>query len=442
MSAERRIDVFADTNAFLHMHPPDQVDWHAAVGVDPRRPLTLLVHRAIFAEIEHKKDVDRRGLRARARERSQQLDQALDGDRQLRNAATIEFVATHPQIPTGLRESHVDDVLIAAALERAAEGSRDVVIVSGDRGMKRTAQAFKARVLPIPEAMFLELGRDPRDAEIRQLQQELAAARAPIAPLLALAPRRGSTGDTIPAARVQAVAAHDIVAALLRGRAEPFRIPKVPQGPYTVSVMNVGEASRDQKLAYNAALEQYRHWDVVEYVTDLAAYATRLAGWHALDLDLWNIGRAPANNTITRLRSVTPCELASSLPPMPDLPALPGRPGLYSVVNAAKAMRQLPHLNRLLANNAIDVEQISATEWTADLISSQELVHNLSIEVPRIWIRPLNDAANDVVLRVELHSGDMPDPVFMDMSVDLSGTLEYDLTERVGRLVEKADRAL
>ena len=149
-----------DTNVLLHYLPPEKIKWSSVVGTPEVR---LILPIRVIEEMDEKKYTARDDLADRARRVLSQLRSLLEekkgGPTKLCDGVTIEAsVFDEPR----QRTLDADQEILNCCLELIS-GDGEVVLVTGDTGMRLRARAFGIRVVDMPEKW---LRRRPKPEEV------------------------------------------------------------------------------------------------------------------------------------------------------------------------------------------------------------------------------------------------------------------------------------
>ena len=173
------MNLFPDTNFFLHFRHAQELDWSAFSQAET---LTLWVGRAVNKELDKKKHELRGRAQDRAREYTQKLAQVATGSSQvLREAGpriVLDILPSRPpgwQCPPELEPTWMDDVLVGDILSfRHGSPNAEVALVTGDPGLMAKARLYGIRVIPAhgPEWLLPNENSD-QDKELLRLRREV-----------------------------------------------------------------------------------------------------------------------------------------------------------------------------------------------------------------------------------------------------------------------------
>ena len=174
------MNLFPDTNFFLHFKHAHEIDWSIVTQAEN---LTLQVGRAVNKELDRKKYELRGRPQDRAREYTQKLAQvAMNGlPKVLRETRPSIFLDVLPPRPAGwkcppeLDAAWLDDVLIADILAfRHYNPSAAVALITGDPGLMTKARLHGIAIISAnrPEWLLPNENSD-QDKELLRLRREI-----------------------------------------------------------------------------------------------------------------------------------------------------------------------------------------------------------------------------------------------------------------------------
>lgn len=140
--------VVPDTNVLVHYQRIDKIDWVTVTG---SRPVRIVIAHAVLDELDDKRYAQSAKTAERARRAVVPLDerwQALQetGVAPLRDGVTVEFLIDPP---LHARLSNTDEEILERACFLAALAEREVLVATGDRGMRARAAANGDNVRPL-----------------------------------------------------------------------------------------------------------------------------------------------------------------------------------------------------------------------------------------------------------------------------------------------------
>jgi hypothetical protein len=147
--------VVCDTNVFLHYQRFDQVDWSGIAGTTPVRLVLPLI---VIEELDAKKYAGDPGLRRRAQRVLRVLEQLLSSAHDSRVARLGDEVTLEVLDDDGhVRRSNADDEILDRCeyLEQAT--SSQVLILTGDVGMRVRARGRHLQVRSMPDELRRKL---------------------------------------------------------------------------------------------------------------------------------------------------------------------------------------------------------------------------------------------------------------------------------------------
>lgn len=168
------IDLFVDTNVFLHYRPIVEIDWLDLCAA-PR--VELVVCMPVIHELdEHVRDAL---LRERARRSRRDVQGALEKAGVVRDGVTLRVDSAEAD-PAEMRPplvGAVRDDQIVWIMKRAQTAGRNVAIVTADLGMRLKCGVHGVKAFEPPAAGELASPADDQVRETKSLQRELAQLR-------------------------------------------------------------------------------------------------------------------------------------------------------------------------------------------------------------------------------------------------------------------------
>ncbi|MCZ0737713.1 PIN domain-containing protein [Phreatobacter sp. AB_2022a] len=180
----RAVNVFADTNYFMHFKDPAECDWKTLLGTDVKE-VRIIVGKQVQKELELKKYESKGRRQERAKKFSALLaDAALNGAPFEHRAAgprvVLQYVQRAPGFvaPSDLEDRSQDDQVIADMLSFNSQNvGNEAILLTNDPGSIARAIHFGVKVARVPEDWMLKPEADERQKELQQLKAELAEAR-------------------------------------------------------------------------------------------------------------------------------------------------------------------------------------------------------------------------------------------------------------------------
>ncbi len=172
-----RIDVFIDSNLFLHYRRIDEIKWDDLFKADE---LWIVITPIVIRELESNKiHNNSKALRDRAAKAIRYLaDLSKDGSQVeiIKNTSVI-FITTEPTLDFNdyqLDKSLYDDYLIAHAIEnREIYLEHTTQIITADLGLSLKARSNNFGVIEPPEDYKLPDVKDAAEKELLELKREL-----------------------------------------------------------------------------------------------------------------------------------------------------------------------------------------------------------------------------------------------------------------------------
>lgn len=348
------MQVFADTNIYLHFQPLDCLDLAEVFGPGDH---VVVISRITLHELDEQKTAGRTSkLRDRARTALKNIERWTQQGAHLRNGLTVSYSSDFPQLDYathGLNPLWGDDVLLATALQyRENNPTLDVAILTEDTGVRLKAKQLGLQVFPPRDEWRLPSEPDPLETENRELLRRIADIEAPL-PTLVVSLAGSEGGDAferfilpIPPTPVdQAVASKmDEV----RAKYPPLSPapPSIPGGvPASVAsaLKSLSGISPSEYDRYNKGLdpffaeyERYLRalWDVRELQSRMIVFKVEIA----------NTGSGPAEDVDIHLHFPDGFLLGEldELIDVPVAPSPPARPRSLADSLAAGAFPRVP----------------------------------------------------------------------------------------------------
>jgi rRNA-processing protein FCF1 len=241
--SKRTIEVILDTNTVLHFKRVDLMDWKGLVDHDK---IVILVTPVLARELEKQKVHNRSAkLRERADAAIRWLVPLSESDdaAELSPSLSLKFIRHSPSVDYAahrLSHSISDDEFIANAIERRADDSADVAILTDDAGLRIKAPAHGIRTIAPKRSDRLPEEQDDAQKELMRLRKEVATLQARL-PKLVLTFRDGR--DQV-----------------------DFTIPKPSKGtPYVPENIELGETRKEaeerirRRREYELKSQQWRN---------------------------------------------------------------------------------------------------------------------------------------------------------------------------------------
>jgi hypothetical protein len=330
--------VFPDTNIFLHYTYFTELDWCGLVG---QRDVTVVVCQPVLAELDLKKTD---GRSPRQKERARKVVRDLDaitecapGAHPLRDGVALILTPEPPPLPPSFPgSSHVDQdgrILAAIGAFRSAPEKADVVLVSGDLGIKVRARAAEVPVIKPPDGMLLPDEPDPLEAENRKLKAKVQRFENRF-PKLSVRFADGDSKMTVALKPALPIAPGEMVRDLAALRAEHpvppehSELPAAFRGIGYLAGLTAGAGAfaaeplshEECKQRLESYLRQSEKWLRAVYERDLFLSLTV-----EIALQLSNSGTAPAGDIDVYVTSPESVRLALGLSP-PEVPDEPDPP--------------------------------------------------------------------------------------------------------------------
>lgn len=452
--------VVLDTNVFLHFQPVDQWDWSRLLAL----PARLLVCAEVLRELDEIKDRgESRAKKDRARSALALAERAMDGPVALRDGVTLvvaPFAPASDAFVDGLSAEVADDRILAAAVAQR-DGDATVVFVSNDTTPRLRANAIGLRAIVPPDDLRLREVEDPRDAEIRRLNDRLRAIERTVPrPLLRFVGGERSIAVAVPDAEL--LGDEPSAPAAVLHAAKPFRAEakseerrteqqagqadpalKLVPGFAALSPAMAHAAAHaasfmaptaEQVEAYNHEVDRF-HREYPDAYERWQAFREQMLSVLVFRLELENEGTAPAEHPDVYLRIaakhagrfaiVTP----DTLPRPPRIPKRPGQPTRFSAqpeaafgTNALLGIGESgpPGLDGtptrgdwLLGSNRVPSPRFVdyAEDATSIRFGHQKLKHGFRLPFGPFAVRRLDPTARGCSLDYEVHADNLPEPV-------------------------------
>lgn len=175
----RLVNVFADSNYFMHFKDPTACDWKALFGADVSE-VRVLVGRQVQKEL----DTKRYSVKGRAQDRARKYAKLLVAvatsqmPHEYRASGprlVLNFVARSESFtpPAALDDARQDDQVIGDILAFNAENvGHEAVLLTDDAGIILRAKGFGVQVFSIPDGWELEAEADETEKENQRLKRE------------------------------------------------------------------------------------------------------------------------------------------------------------------------------------------------------------------------------------------------------------------------------
>jgi predicted ribonuclease YlaK len=170
----KKINLFLDTNTFLHYKSIDEIDWRKVVDCDE---VTLVLALVVVSELDKKKYEATGRVREKAKTTVARLNAYSKKPAPIiiRDRVFLQFLNFEPEIDYAanqLDKSNQDDRLLASVIEFRRENPRLALkIVSGDLGLSIKARLREIEVLELGNESKLPDEPDPLEKKYKQLEK-------------------------------------------------------------------------------------------------------------------------------------------------------------------------------------------------------------------------------------------------------------------------------
>jgi len=171
-AADATVYVFPDTNVFLHFRYED-IDWPVIVGA--RQVVLVVGVKSVVHELDRHKINKSERIKKRAGAALRRIEELES--KEVRAGVSLATFLPYPRPAEGLDVNHIDERLIASAMQWRDEKRAAVAIATDDTGMRLTARAHGVRLVELPEAHRLPDEPDEAVAELQRVKLELQKLR-------------------------------------------------------------------------------------------------------------------------------------------------------------------------------------------------------------------------------------------------------------------------
>lgn len=407
---------------FLHYVPITQINWSELTG---RQQGVIAILPVVIRELDRQKiEHPKEHIRRRAAQVLSKLDELSESTTSaVRDAWSIDFVRADAQIDFGAHNlvRHIqDDQIIASAVELRASGGADtVILVTADFGLKLKARTHEFTAITPADKYRHPNETDPRDAKIRELQQEvqrLGSRR----PSLALVFADSTRQLTVPVRRVavsETVLARELEE--IRRKHSPYTYPEAP-GTSVLAARAFIEASRVNPAdvqRYNEALpafyEQYEF-----HVRERAEYEAEQSKIVKLSIELTNSGTSPAEDIDVQLHFpdgflLTDSEQEVSRQPMPPEPPSYPKSSIQRIMeqcrNAANPLAWTRDISIPSPRNASAFEIVQRNSYDVTVHVSRLKHSNRQALDPLYVVFDSCESASSFGIDYSIHAAELPD---------------------------------
>jgi rRNA-processing protein FCF1 len=416
------VNVYPDTNIFLHFQPFDQISWEKEVG---SASVCLRITAIVIDELNQKKDSHPIAhVRERAQKALSKIRKAvLTGDGRVNPSLSLvcEPALTSFDVSArGLNPSSHDDCILAAIIHyQEMHTDERTVLVTDDSGFALRAYTYKVLSAELSAKLKLPPQEDPKRKQIQELEKRIREVEKGL-PRLTLTftggadrievPLQPEPVPTIEAAR--SYVAEQIVprfplqetAAWRRMMQEANQKPLPEAAAAIMTAMgSIGEMMIAKR---NSDVERYFE-QFAQYVLAVWKHTNDVARTVELRLQLHNSGSVPAEDVhlIFRFPKTVSIFYNGHLPPAPLPPAVPGQ-ALFA--KPKKPQSRLPALtDGIQLVRAVDVGEHYEFRYKL-----AKLNHHLDEDVTGLHIRFVSyEAASSFTIEYRVAAANAPDPV-------------------------------
>ncbi len=248
------LTAFVDTNLLLHYQFLDKIDWPTVLSAEQ---VIIEIAPVVIRELNKQKDENRSAkLRRRAASVLKRLHALSEQapETQIRPGVAVHFGTQEPDLDYAvhhLNPTTQDDVLIASVLiHRRDHADQNVLVVTGDLGLKLKAPHHNIRVVSPPETLKLPEEPDPNEQRVQELEEEIRQLRRR-APALRVAFEDGSDVARFQISPLRRPTVEDIEERTRRLKEEYPRLPRQSQEPVD-GVMSVERIAASVEAGFDA----------------------------------------------------------------------------------------------------------------------------------------------------------------------------------------------